>query len=233
MWSLAAYWRWPELLPSFDGSYWPKLLNSRLLPALLNSVVLSALVTVLSLTLSFAAAKALGTRRFRAKRLIETLLLVPTFIPQISIVFGMRTVFLKLGLYSNFAGLLAAHLVFFVPYATLLLSAVFEGYDLSLEQQSRTLGVGAAQTALFVTLPTVRGGVTVAGVFCFIGSWSVYLLNSIIGNPRFKTLPSVIFPLISVGNNSYSEIAAAIIIYVLPTLLLLVVSATLPTTSNA
>jgi putative spermidine/putrescine transport system permease protein len=108
-----------------------------------------------------------------------------------------------------------------VPYATLLLSAVFEGYDIALEHQSLTLGVGMIKTTLFVVIPAIRGGMTVAGVFCFLGSWSVYLLNNIIGSPRFQTLPGIIFPLVSVGNNSYSTIAAAIILYICPALLLL------------
>jgi ABC-type spermidine/putrescine transport system permease subunit II len=222
MWSVASYWRGPAVIPRFDGGYWVKLLtDGRILPALRNSLVLSVCVSFLSLTLSFFAAKVLGTRNFWGKRLIELLLLVPTFIPQISVVFGMQTVFMKLGLYSNFAGLLTAHLVFYVPYATILLSAIFENYDISLEEQARTLGVGRLKTALFVTLPAVRSGTIVTGVFCFIGSWSVYLLNNVIGNPRFKTLPGVIFPLVSVGNNSYSTMAVAIIVYILPVLAVL------------
>ncbi|MDR1571664.1 MAG: ABC transporter permease subunit [Clostridiales Family XIII bacterium] len=219
MWSAATYWRWPAAVPEFDGGYWPRLLaDGRILPALGNSLILSASVALLSLALAFFAAKALGTRNFRGKRLVELLLLVPAFIPQIAVVFGMQAVFMRLGLYSNFAGLLTAHLVFYVPYATLLLSAVFEGYDASLEEQARTLGAGRLRTALHVTLPAVRSGIIVTGVFCFIGSWSVYLLNNVIGDPRFKTLPSVIFPLVSVGNNSYSTMAAAVIVYILPVL---------------
>jgi putative spermidine/putrescine transport system permease protein len=226
LWSFSSFWRWPAVLPRFDGGYWPELLtDGRILPALKNSLILSTSVTFLSLALAFFAAKALGTRRFRAKRPVEFLLLVPTFIPQIAVVFGMQTVFVKLRLYSNFIGLLTAHLVFYTPYATLLLSAVFEGYEVALEEQARTLGAGRLKTTLFVTLPAVRSGLIVTGVFCFIGSWSVYLLNNVIGDPRFKTLPSVIFPLVSVGNNSYSAIAVAIIVYILPLLAILTLSA--------
>ncbi|MDR1246459.1 MAG: ABC transporter permease subunit [Clostridiales Family XIII bacterium] len=222
-WSFTTFWRWPAVIPSFDGGYWSKLLtDGGILPALRNSLILSGAVTFLSLALSFFAAKALGTRNFRGKRSIELLLLIPTFVPQIAVVFGMQAVFMKLTLYSNFIGLLTAHLVFYAPYATLLLSAVFENFDVSLEEQSRTLGVGRLKTMLFVTLPAVRPGVIVTGVFCFIGSWSVYLLNNVIGDPRFKTLSGVIFPLVSVGNNSYSTMAVAIIVYILPVLIILI-----------
>ena len=232
MWSFVTFWRWPTVIPQFDGGYWASLLSDgKILPALANSLLLTTLVTFFSLVLSFFAAKTLGTRHFRGKRLIELLLLLPTFIPQIAVVFGMQTVFVKLGLYSNFTGLLVAHLVFYVPYTTLLLSAVFESYDITLEEQARTLGMGRAKTMLFVTIPAVRSGVIVTGVFCFIGSWSVYLLNNVIGHPHFKTLPSIIFPLISVGNNSYSTMAVAIIIYILPVLAILALSSKALTSS--
>ena len=225
LWSFAAYWRWPAIIPQFDGGYWAKLISDeKILPAYANSLILSTLVTLLSIALSLLPAKTLGTRHFRGKRLVELLLLVPAFIPQISVVFGMQTVFIKLNLYSNFVGLLAAHLVFYVPYTTLLFSAIFENYDILLEEQSRTLGVGRVKTLLFVTIPAVLPGVIVTGVFCFIGSWSVYLLNNVIGHPHFKTLPSVIFPLISAGNNSYSMMAAAIIVYILPILAVLLIT---------
>jgi putative spermidine/putrescine transport system permease protein len=225
MWSFATFWRWPAVVPAFDGGYWPKLLaDGRILPAFRNSLILSASVTFLSLALSFFPAKALGTRNFRGKRLIEFLLLIPVFIPQIAVVFGMQTVFIRLRLYSNIAGLLTAHLVFYVPYATLLLSAVFENSGVLIEQQARTLGAGPVKTLLFVTLPAARSSIIVTGVFCFTGSWSVYLLNNVIGDPRFKTLPGVIFPLVSVGNNSYSTIAAAVILYILPVLAVLMLS---------
>ncbi|MDR3364617.1 MAG: ABC transporter permease subunit [Clostridiales Family XIII bacterium] len=222
MWSFATFWRWPAIVPAFDGGYWPRLFSdTRILPALRNSLALSALVTFLSIALGFFAAKNLGTRNFRGKRLIEFSLLIPTFVPQIAIVFGMQTVFMKLLLYSNFPGLVAAHLVFYLPYTTLLLAAVFENYDTALEDQARTLGIGRLKTMLFITLPAVRSGVIVTAVFCFIGTWSVYLLTNVIGDPHFKTLPVVIFPLVSVGNNSYSMVSVAIILYILPILIIL------------
>jgi putative spermidine/putrescine transport system permease protein len=222
LWSLTSFWRWPTIIPNIDGGYWPDLAtDSKILPALRNSLLLSTTVMTISLAMSLFAAKNLGTRRFRGKRLIELLLLVPSFVPGVTVVFGMQIVFIRMSLYSNFVGLVVAHLVFEVPYMVLLLSAVFENYDTSLEEQAQTLGVGRLKTLFTVTLPAVRSGIIVSCVFCFISAWSVYLLTNIIADPHFKTLPIIIFPLMSVGNNSYSMIAVAIIIYIMPLLLII------------
>lgn len=225
LWSVTTYWRFPTVFPHIDGGYWPQLFfDAKLLAALGNSLMLTGSVVLISLLCSFQAAKYLGTMRFSGKRLVEVLLLVPTFIPPIAIVFGMQDVFVQLKLYSSFAGLLVAQLVFYLPYMTLLLSAVFENYDTDLEQQAASLGVGKLKVLLNVTLPAVRSGVVVCCMFCFIGSWSVYLLTNVIGSPQFKTMPTLIFPMISIGNNSYSTIAVAIILFIAPILAFLLLS---------
>jgi ABC-type spermidine/putrescine transport system permease subunit II len=222
LWSFASRWRYPEVLPSFDGGYWLSLgSDTRVLEAFGASLILSTLVVLSSLTLSFFAAKNLGTRTFRGKRAIEIALLVPTFFPPIAIVFGMQRVFVQLHLYSSLLGLFIAQLVFYVPYMTLLLSVMFENYDIALEQQAATLGVGPLKRLFSVTLPEVRSGVIVSCIFCFIGSWSVYLLTNVIAPPGFKTLPTLLFPMMSVGNNSYSMVAVTIILFIAPILLVI------------
>jgi ABC-type spermidine/putrescine transport system permease subunit II len=223
MWSFVSHWRYPEVIPQFDGGYWTSLLSDpRILTAFGNSLLLTIAVVLASLILSFFAAKNLGARQFRGKRAIEILLLVPTFFPPIAIVFGMQKVFTLLSLYSTLPGLFLAQLVFYVPYMTLLLSAVFENYDITYEDQAASLGVGPVKRLFAVTLPAVRSGVIVACIFCFIGSWSIYLLTNVIAPPSFKTLPTLLFPMMSVGNNSYSAVAVVIILYIAPILLFLV-----------
>ncbi|MDR3315870.1 MAG: ABC transporter permease subunit [Coriobacteriales bacterium] len=222
LWSLVSRWRYPEVIPDLDGGFWLGLSSDpRILSAFTNSMALTALVVLASLALSFFAAKNLGTRSFRGKRIIEIALLVPTFFPPIAIVFGMQRVFVQLHLYSTLPGLFIAQLVFYVPYMTLLLSAMFENYDPAYEQQAASLGVGPVKRLFTVTLPAVRAGVVVSCIFCFIGSWSVYLLTNVIAPPAFKTLPTLLFPMMSVGNNSYSMVAVVIILYIAPILLFL------------
>ena len=64
----------------------------------------------------------------------------------------------------------------------------------------------------------------VSCVFSFIGSWSTYLITSVIGPTNIRTLPLLLFPMMSSGNNSYPLIAAITLIYILPVLLFLIAS---------
>lgn len=224
LWSFADIWPYELVLPDFSLRSWLRTFdNSRVLAALRNSLCLCAGVTVLSLAMSFFAAKNLGTKRFKGRKLIQFLLLVPSFMPQIAIVFGMQRVFSQIGLYNNVAGVVVALLVFYVPYCTLLLSAVFEGYDTAYEEQARTLGVGPLAVLLRVTIPAVRSGIIVTSIFCFIGIWAAYLVVSVVAPPGFQTMSLLAFPMISSASNGYALTACVTLLYIAPIVAVLVV----------
>ena len=224
LWSVSLRWDFPALLPDFDLWAWKEIRSEKIIDAIYASVPISVSVVLISLVLSFFPAKLIGTARFRGRSAVELLLLIPIFIPQISVVFGMQNVFRRLGIYSTLPGVIIAQLVFHVPYMTLLLSAVFRAYDPAYEQQAASLGVGPMKTMLHVTLPAVMPGVVVSCVFSFIGSWGTYLVTAVIGPAKLKTLPLLLFPMMSSGNNSYPLIAAITIVYIAPVLLFLIIS---------
>lgn len=224
LWSFTEVWPFDQPLPDFSLRAWMKTFQDKgVASALSNSLILCAVVVSLSLAMSFFAAKNLGTRRFRGRRAIQLLLLVPSFVPQIALVFGMQKVFAKIGLYNNMAGVIMALLVFYVPYMTLLLSAVFEGYDMDYERQARSLGAGGWSILWHVTLPAVRGGIIVSCIFSFIGVWSAYLVVSAVSHPSFKTMSTLAFPMISSASNGYASTACVVFLYIMPILMVLAV----------
>lgn len=225
MWSFTDMWSFGQVIPEFSLGAWERTfaVSSRVPGAMANSLMLCAIVIPLSLALSFYAAKNLGTRRFRGRRAIQLLLLIPSFMPQIALVFGMQKVFSRIGLYNNVFGVIVALLVIYVPYMTLLLSAVFENYEMDYEHQARTLGVSRWQVLWHVTLPQVRSGVIVTCIFSFIGVWSAYLVVSAVAPPAFKTMSMVMFPMITTAAGGYALTACAAILYIAPILAVLVV----------
>ncbi len=225
LWSFTEIWPFGQVLPQFSMQAWTRTLavNSKVLEAMRNSLLLCATVVPISLALSFFAAKNLGTRRFRGRRAIQLLLLVPSFVPQIALVFGMQRVFAQLGLYNNVPGVVVALLVFYVPYMTLLLSAVFENYDMDYEYQAASLGVSKWHVLWHVTLPQVRSGVIVTCIFSFIGVWSAYLVVAAVAPPSFKTMSLLMFPMITTAAGGYAATACGAILYIAPILAVLVI----------
>ncbi len=225
LWSFTEMWPFGQVLPDFSMQAWERTFatNSKVIDAMRNSLLLCVTVIPISLACSFYAAKNLGTRRFRGRRAIQLLLLVPSFVPQIALVFGMQRVFSQIGLYNNVPGVIVALLVFYVPYMTLLLSAVFENYDMEFEYQAATLGVSKWHILWHVTLPQVRSGVIVTCIFSFIGVWSAYLVVAAVAPPSFKTMSLLMFPMITTAAGGYAATACGAILYIAPILAVLVV----------
>ena len=224
IWSFTEWWPFGQLWPDPTLKSWLKTLSDpKVLTAMRNSLLLCVTVVPISLALSFYAAKNLGTRRFRGRRAIQLMLLVPSFVPQIALVFGMQRVFSRVGLYNNFQGIVVALLVFYVPYMTLLLSAVFENYDMDYEYQALSLGVSRWHILWHVTLPQVRSGVIVTCIFSFIGVWSAYLVVSAMAPPTFRTMSLLAFPMMGTAAGGYALAAAVTLLYIAPILAILVV----------
>lgn len=223
--AFARQWFFPQIVPqTLTLEAWERLLRpgSEFLEALGNSSLIAVAVTVLALILGLPAARALGLYDFRGKRLIEFLLLLPAVMPPLAVSMGLTVNFLRWGLTGHWVGVALVHLVPVLPYVILILAGTFANYDISHEQQARTLGAKRLHILRRITLPMIMPGLVVAGLFAFLISWSQYLLTLLVGSGRVITLPVLLFASASGGNNT--TIAVQALLFTAPTLLLLIVT---------
>jgi putative spermidine/putrescine transport system permease protein len=104
----------------------------------------------------------------------------------------------------------------------MVMSSVFANYEPEYEEQARTLGAGPWRTFIHVTFPAIFPGLLVAGMFAFIISWGQYILTLLIGGGRVVTMPLLLFSFASSGDNSVT--AALSMIYLLPAIMILIVT---------
>jgi putative spermidine/putrescine transport system permease protein len=216
-------WFYPQLLPAeWSLRAWARIAAPRfgLFPALANSLGIALFVTLVSLVLGLPAARALGMREFKGKRLAEFFILAPIMVPALPVGMGLSVIFVRIGLAGSYLGVALAHLVPVLPYVVLTLAAVFRGYDDALEAQARTLGAGPLRVLFSVTLPSIAPGLSAAGLFAFLISFSQYLLTLLVGGGRIITLPVLLFSTIPGGDNA--AIAALSLVFVLPSLFILI-----------
>jgi putative spermidine/putrescine transport system permease protein len=159
------------------------------------------------------------------------MILAPVIVPGIAVALGLHAVFIQIGLTNTLAGVVLVHLIPTLPYMTLVMAGIFANYDPAFEQQARSLGASPLQTFRHVTLPAILPGIIVGGLFAFLVSWSQYVLTLLIGGGRVITLPLLLFNFASAGRN---DITGAIgIVYILPGILILLLTARHLTGSNA
>lgn len=205
--ALADVWRAPALWPQQLGTRGLEALASPLTNAAtasLNSLAVALATTLVAVLLGWPAARTLAGLA-RGRRWLLLLVAAPLLVPPFTVGTGMATWFLRWGLADSLPALVAAHLVYVLPYVVLLLLGGFSARVLALEEAAAVLGAGRAQRLRSVTLPAVAPALTIAALLGFVVSWSQYGTSLAVGGGR-PMLPLVLLPF--VGRDG--QIAAAL-----------------------
>jgi putative spermidine/putrescine transport system permease protein len=226
LWSFSQRWFYPSCWPQEWGvRAWAYLFDtagSQIVPALIQSILVAAATAAASVIIGIPAGRALGLYDFKGKDLISIVLTLPIIVPPLCVAMGLHLWFLRLGLAETFHGVVLVHLTFCLPYAIFVMWGVFSNYNKDFEDQARSLGASALKTAYGVMLPVIFPGVVVAGLFCFLLSWSQYLSTLIIGGGQVTTLPILLFALMGSGDRPVAS--AVSILFVVPAFVALLFS---------
>jgi putative spermidine/putrescine transport system permease protein len=189
-------WRYPAIVPQHLGTRGMDYLLSTsggAWPALRNSLLVAFVTTAAAVVLAWPASRVLarGTPPVRAALLM--LLALPLLVPPLAVGHGLSTWLLRWGLADSLIGLVAAHLVYVLPYVALLLAVGFTGRVTRLEEAAATLGATHIGRLRYVTLPAVAPALTFATLLGFVVSWSQYGTSLAVagGTPL---LPLVLIP---------------------------------------
>lgn len=151
--------------------------------AFMRSLWLGLVVMVLTMVLSVAAGMAFRKRFAGAGLLFYTAiasLIVPSIVTSLGIAlefrllddainwFGVADWTTAMGLYTSGLG---AHLTWTLPFGLLIMFAVFNRFDVRLEEAGRDLGASAWQVFRHVVLPIILPSVIGIGLFGFTLSW--------------------------------------------------------------
>lgn len=158
--------------------WWRQLVDgaraSQIQEAALRSLELGAATGAIAAALGFGLSLAYR-RRYRGERGVFVLVLVALMTPGVLLNFGNALVWRLLGgLPSLWTGALGTSVVWALPFAFLLMVAVWNRYDERLDESARDLGASAARTFRAVTLPLTRWGLIGGFAFGFTLSWNEY-----------------------------------------------------------
>ncbi|GGP63533.1 ABC transporter permease [Saccharothrix coeruleofusca] len=142
--------------------------------------------------------------RFRGKRLITTLLVVPItlgtvltaegLIEYLSPVGWFNKVVMALGLVDepvrlvhNYWGVLLSLVITGFPFAFLLTLSYLSGIDPTLERAAATLGASRGQRFRYITMPLLAPGLAVTFCLSFVLAFSVFPSAVMVGEPQGET----------------------------------------------
>ncbi|PPA70568.1 ABC transporter permease [Jeotgalibacillus proteolyticus] len=222
--SVTPIWRWGEPL-SFNWtlrgwtSFW---MDDRILHALWLSLLIALTVTLINLAVGMMAGKALSHSSFKGKSMLETLLLLPLFVPAMAAAIGLHITMIRLGLANHWTGVVIVHLVPTIPYTIKIMKAGYDRLGSDLIDQSRMLKAGPFRTFREIELPLLLPSVRSAVFLVVTISMSQYVLTAIIGGGSVITLPIIYYPFLQSVDDTVMA-AFSIVFAILPVFAVLII----------
>jgi putative spermidine/putrescine transport system permease protein len=201
----------PEGGPQFPivewSTYWYRHLlgltpPSRIAPlpineALVRSLTLAFMTMVVSTLLGTAAAQAFR-KKFRGSGVVFYLIVLGMMVPGVLVGLGVALLANFLGVQRHwFSTAFVLHVVYTFPFCFLVMLAIFNRFDASVEEASWSLGVSPARTFRKVTFPMIFPGVLSAMLFAFTLSYDEFS-RTLFASGRDLTLPLAIYGTFSV-----------------------------------
>jgi trehalose/maltose transport system permease protein len=229
---------WFPQNPTFQN-FGAVLTNPAFLRSIWNSLIVAGLTTILSLLVGSFAGYALGKLRFRGRTPTLYVILAMTMFPQVAILSGLYTIITGikdipknvewLGWFNvpTQALLIAAYMIFTLPFTAWVLTSFFRGLPGSLLEAARVDGANFTQTFWQILLPLTAPALATTGILAFIGAWNEYLfaLTFTLPDPGARTVPVAITTLAGrvARQEPVGEIMAAALIITVPLIILVLI----------
>ncbi len=191
-------------IPSFPPEgysvrWFPAILeNKSFVSGFILSLKVGLGATLIGLLIAVPASLAIARRKFPGHAAINTLLLMPLVVPGVVLGTAIYVGELELEMATEWpllgstAGLVAAHSLIVVPWATRLITASLVGLDRTIEEAAQNLGAGPWTTFRRITLPGIRSGLVAAALFGFVLSFGNLEVSLFLVGPGQTTLPIAI-----------------------------------------
>ena len=176
----------------FSLHWWNKLLEPSsvgdLQGAMLRSIILALVVMVITALFSTLFAMAFRKRFFGSGLLFYTIM-TGIMVPGILLSLGLATLLKQLGIPPAWWSTgLGVHVVWTLPFGFLVMMAVFNRFDGSLEEAARDMGASEWTVFREVTLPLITPGIVAAGLFGFTLSYDEFARTTLLAG-EYNTLP--------------------------------------------
>lgn len=179
-------WRFPALLPgSGSTQHWQDVLAFSSSTATVT--ILLAIATALAgIALVLPAAETCRAS-LAHRRQVAAWLFLPLLVPQMTFLFGVQVLLVRLEIDGTFIAVLWSHLIFALPYLWGLLAPARASIDQRLQQVAATLGSTPVSTWWKITAPLLSRSLLLAMALAVSVSVALYLPTLFAGAGRMAT----------------------------------------------
>jgi ABC-type spermidine/putrescine transport system permease subunit II len=160
------------------GAMWD---NALLVGSLRTSVLLALVCGVV--TPPLAVLGAMAVREWRMPRLVMLLMLLPLFIPAVSMGLAMAFLFRLLGIPASFLTIAVVHVMWALPFAFLIVLTVMATFDPVYLEVAYVHGARRWRAFRDIELPLIWPGITGAAIFSMILSFNETVRTALVQGP--------------------------------------------------
>lgn len=175
------------------------------------TVLAGVIVAVVTPLLGLLAAMAV--RELRLRRLVLMLVLLPLFVPGVSMGLATAFFFRQLGIAPSLLTIVIVQVLWALPFATLIVLTVMAGFDPVYVEAAYMSGAGRLRAFLDVELPVIRSGILGAASFSLILSFNETIRTSLVQGP-LNTVQTYIW-------SAYKQVGLSPALYALMSVLVL------------
>ena len=200
LWSVAAFWRFPDALPDCCSlATWRRAAPELWLP-LWHSLTIALAATALALTGAIAWLQLERDLPDRTRLKGRAAAATPLIVSDVAFLMGVQILLLGIGLRGGWLPTALAHVLFVFPYVLLALADPWRRLDPRYERSALCLGAGPWRVLLRVRLPLLLPALAFAAALGCAISLSLYLPTVLMGGGRIPTLATEAIALSSGGD---------------------------------
>jgi ABC-type spermidine/putrescine transport system permease subunit II len=184
--------------------------NPILSSSMITTLEIGAVVAVAATVLGLAAAMAI--RELRIPRLVLLLMLLPLFIPGVSMGLASAFFFRQLGIAPSLFTIAIVQVLWALPFATLVVLTAMSTFDPIYLEAAYMSGADRRRAFFDVELPLIWPGISGAAMFSLILSFNETIRTSIVQGP-YNTVQTYIW-------STYKQVGLSPILYALMSLLI-------------
>ncbi|MBO7473202.1 MAG: carbohydrate ABC transporter permease [Ruminococcus sp.] len=187
--------------------------------ATFNSFIVCVIALILSLIIGSMAAFGIVRMRWKGAKLAMTYFLTGMMIPVHCVLIPLFTRFADFHLSNTLTGIIIPYVTFSLPITIFIMTGFFKSIPNELIECACLEGANVFQIFSRICLPLGKTGLCVTGLMTFIGNWNELLVAMVfISDETKKTLPVALSKFVGPHGTNYSQMFAAIIIAIIPTI---------------
>ena len=202
------------------SNYYKAWVGSRIPTYMWNSIKVTGLSILLTVILVTHVSFVLARFEFKYKKVLYFFFIAGMMIPIHSAVIPIYTMVGKWGLYNSLAVLSFIYGAFRIPVSIFILESFMRGIPRELEECAFMDGCSIWKLFFHIIVPLSKDGIVTIAILTVLSCWNELLLAMLLINKAvLKTLPIGLMGFITEFNSEYTQLAAGIMIAIIPTVI--------------